>query len=216
MLTSITEQTLAEIRNPDFRTYASQYLQIEKQTIALISDFGLAFETPSAQNLKSKEALKTQLRNAGATFSNNNKSIHINWRSSACHACQTGVDSLTTFLSLKCNRDCYFCFNPNQENYAGYKETKKDAFAEIQALAPQQALRLKHIALTGGEPLIYKKETIDFFQKSHQQIPLAHQRLYTAGDALDEATAIKLAQVGLNEIRFSIKADDPPGKQKKY
>ncbi|HGV9233474.1 TPA: radical SAM protein [Providencia rettgeri] len=121
--------------------------------------------------------------------------------------CRTGEGSYTTFLSLKCHRDCYFCFNPNQENYQGYQQEMRDALGEIDAIA-EQGYPLTHIALTGGEPLLFRQESIEFFQAVQQKLPQAHSRLYTAGDPLDRNTALALAKAGLQEIRFSIKIDD--------
>ncbi|MEX6039645.1 radical SAM protein [Providencia hangzhouensis] len=83
----------------------------------------------------------------------------------------------------------------------------RDAIGEVDAIA-EQGYPLTHIALTGGEPLLFRQESIAFFQAVQQKLPLAHSRLYTAGDRLDRSTALALAKAGLQEIRFSIKIDD--------
>ena len=41
------------------------------------------------------------------------ESLFINFKSDACVACRMGVNTTTAYLSLRCNKDCYFCFNPN-------------------------------------------------------------------------------------------------------
>ncbi|MEQ5203969.1 radical SAM protein [Providencia rettgeri] len=206
MIYPITDRTISTVNNQKFKRYAIRYLDIEQQTQQAIIEYGLNFEAPFAQQHEI-EKLKLTIKNHGATFANNGKSIHCNWLSSACVQCRTGEGSYTTFLSLKCHRDCYFCFNPNQENYQGYQQEMRDALGEIDAIA-EQGYPLTHIALTGGEPLLFRQESIEFFQAVQQKLPQAHSRLYTAGDPLDRNTALALAKAGLQEIRFSIKIDD--------
>lgn len=206
MLYPITDSTLSTLKNDKFTRYAMRYLAIEEQTQSAISEYGLGFETPFSQQTKI-EQLKNELKTLGAVFANNGKSIHSGWLSSACVQCRTGEGSHTTFLSLKCHRDCYFCFNPNQENYDGFQREMRDAIGEVDAIA-EQSYPLSHIALTGGEPLLFRQESIEFFQRVQQKLPQVHTRLYTAGDPLDRNTALALAKAGLQEVRFSIKIDD--------
>ncbi len=106
--------------------------------------------------------------------------------------------SHTTFLSLKMPPRLLLCFNPNQENYHEFQEEMRDAIGEVDAIA-EQGYPLTHIALTGGEPLLFRQESIAFFQAVQQKLPLAHSRLYTAGDPLDRNTALALAKAGLQE-----------------
>ncbi|OAT54459.1 radical SAM protein [Providencia heimbachae] len=207
MIYPITDKTLAALNNEQFKRYAMRYLNIEQQTQQAIMAYGLRFESPFAQQKEISE-LHENVKVLGATFSNNGKSIHTKWLSSACIQCRTGEGSYTTFLSLKCHRDCYFCFNPNQENYDGFQQEMRDAKGEVEAIA-EEGYPLTHIALTGGEPLLFRQDSIAFFQAVQQKLPHVHTRLYTAGDPLDRTTALALAAAGLQEIRFSIKIDDP-------
>ena len=71
------------------------------------------------------------LRKTGAQVRNNEKSIYTNRISPSCVACQTGIGSLTFFVSLKCHRDCFYCFNPNQEEYDHYREQTRDTITEL-------------------------------------------------------------------------------------
>lgn len=198
------------IANPWLNRYVQRYADIERQTLQAIEGYGLTFNHDATLTQRA-DALKTRLAQAGAVIANNGKSISINWLSSACTACRTGEGSYTTFLSLKCHRDCYFCFNPNQQNYDHFQHQRRDARAEIVAFA-RDAVPLTHVALTGGEPLLHKDACIAFFTDLAHSYPQAHSRLYSAGDPLDSATASALRDAGLQEIRFSIKIDDPPHK----
>lgn len=213
MINNLTRDSLHQLNNPDFKRYAQRYADIEDQTLLAIERYGLRFNQDKAQ-LEQTQSLKKQLAEAGAVFANNGKSIHINWLSSACRACRTGEGSYTTFLSLKCHRDCYFCFNPNQENYDFYQHNQRDALDEIKQIV-QAEIPLTHIALTGGEPLLYRDESVSFFSRVKESLPEVHSRLYTAGDPLDRKTAERLRDAGLQEIRFSIKIDDSAEKREK-
>lgn len=213
MIYPLTEQHLSTYRNSTLQRYALRYLDIEKQTQQVIAQYGLTFEAPYRRQVQI-DALRCEVKALGAAFSNNGKSIHSKWLSGACVQCRTGEGSYTTFLSLKCHRDCYFCFNPNQENYDGYQHEMRDAIGEVNAIA-EEGYPLSHIALTGGEPLLFRQESIRFFETVQEKLPGVHTRLYTAGDPLDRNTALALAAAGLKEVRFSIKIDDPPEKLEK-
>jgi pyruvate formate-lyase activating enzyme-like uncharacterized protein len=213
MTVVICRDTLHCIHDPDFLRYARRYADIEEQTLAAIAEYGLPFAGDDAEQSET-ERLKKQLMQQGATVANNGKSIHINWLSPACERCRTGVASHTSFLSLKCHRDCYFCFNPNQQDYDYYLQHERDAYGELAQLL-DQGMPLDFAALTGGEPLLHKSQSIAFFQRLRQRQPEVHSRLYSAGDPLDRETAEQLQQAGLDEIRFSIKIDDSPRRQQK-
>ena len=43
-----------------------------------------------------------------------------------CKACAKGIGTATLFISFPCHRNCYFCFNPNQDNYEYYRKHKND------------------------------------------------------------------------------------------
>ncbi|MBS4191539.1 radical SAM protein [Bacillus sp. FJAT-49705] len=211
MIKKITKDSLYVIRNQLFLRYAQLFTNIESNTLVNIKAFGLPLE--HAQSSIEKTKLLTKLKNSGAHFRNNNKSIYINRFSSACEACQTGSDSYTTFLSMKCHRNCYFCFNENQDNYTHYLENQREATEELASLI-NNGYQLKHIALTGGEPLLFPNETIHFFQFAKKNSPESFTRLYTAGDLLTDDILKKLMEAGLKEIRFSIKMEDSTQKRK--
>jgi pyruvate formate-lyase activating enzyme-like uncharacterized protein len=117
------------------------------------------------------------------------------------------VTSSTFFVSLKCHRDCFYCFNPNQEEYEYYREHTRDVVGELDALHKSNPA-IRHLALTGGEPLLFKDETYRFFAHARQKFPAAHTRLYTCGDHIDVETLEKLHAADLDEIRFSIRMHD--------
>ncbi len=83
----------------------------------------------------------------------------------------------------------------------------RDVIGELDKLR-QTTPRMGHIALTGGEPLLHKDETVRFFEHTHELYPDAHTRLYTSGDHIDREILESLQKSGLKEIRFSIRMHD--------
>lgn len=211
MLTKITKDSLYIIKNPSFLRYAKLFTNIESDTLVNIKAFGLPLE--QAKNGNQNIELLEQLRESKAVFRNNNKSIYVNRISSACEACQTGSESYTTFLSMKCHRNCYFCFNENEDSYTHFLNNQRKATEELASLI-DNGYRLKQIALTGGEPLLFPEEAIQFFRFAKEKTPESYTRMYTAGDLLTEDILRELKEASLKEIRFSIKMEDSPQKIK--
>jgi hypothetical protein len=130
MITNIDSRILPSITNKALRDYAQIYITIYSDFLAQISQLGLEMEDPSDSEEK-REKLQ-QLRAMGATIRNAAKSVVINHLSPSCEACRTGKDSATFFISMRCHRDCFYCFNPNQENYEYYLDHPRDVVAELE------------------------------------------------------------------------------------
>jgi pyruvate formate-lyase activating enzyme-like uncharacterized protein len=205
MILDVTQSKLAGIRNPVLREYANIYIRIYQEFMDQVRGMGLEIEAEDPSSLVSQKM--AELRKKGAVLRNSDKSIYANRISPSCVACQTGIGSSTFFISLKCHRDCFFCFNPNQENYEYYLGHRRDLVAELDELRKTNP-RMSHLALTGGEPLLYKEETYRFFEHARRLYPNAHTRLYTSGDHIDRPTLEALQKSGLKEIRFSIRMQD--------
>lgn len=205
MILDVTESTLSKIRNPALREYANMYVQIYQDFMDQIRAMELEINGEDTTEAAAQKA--EILRKKGAVIRNNDKSIYINAISPSCVACQTGANSSTFFISLKCHRDCFYCFNPNQEDYEYYREHTRDVIAELDETRAKGSA-LGHVALTGGEPLLHKEETYRFFEHSNKLYPDAHTRLYTSGDHIDIPTLEALRESGLKEIRFSIRMHD--------
>ena len=189
------------ITNPVFRDYVQRYEQIRRQTDQAIEALGIPFANDS-------RSTEPKLSGTGAVVSRNqDKSHYLNWISPACVACQTGENSHTSFISFKCHKSCYFCFNQNQENFAEFQVRNHD---------PEMALKKEldrgktfdHIALTGGEPLLHPRQTASFFRFVNAESKETYTRLYTAGDLLTRSILAELYLADLDEIRFSVKQDE--------
>jgi pyruvate formate-lyase activating enzyme-like uncharacterized protein len=205
MIIGIDRETLPRIKNPTFSSYASVYVKIYEDFMAQLRQTGIEID-PQSYEKGTSERIE-RLRQKGAIHRNDDKSIYINRISPACVACQTGSGSITFFISLQCHRNCFYCFNPNQENYEYYSRNKRDCLQEL-GYIHANGLEVKHLALTGGEPLLHKKDAVEFFKYADARFPSAYKRLYTCGDHINEAMLQELENAHLDEIRFSIRIQD--------
>jgi len=202
-----TMNMLDSIQNEVYREYAAAYKNIYDSFTQEVETVGLPFNKTPEQAQKA-QSLREELSRLGVVSRSEGASLVYQRISPACIACRQGVGSVTECISLHCHRHCYFCFNPNQEDFEKYHLAKKDWKAELEAEARDGDLLC--IALTGGEPLLHKDDAVEFFEYCSGRFKTAHKRLYTSGDLLDDETMTRLAKAGLSEIRLSIKMEDPP------
>ena len=125
MLQEITKTTLTQIKNPVFREYAAMYLDIYDSFQQDVENFGLPFHRGQEDEQETK-ALLTELKQLGVVSRCQDASLFYNRISPACEACKKGVGTMTSYLSFGCHRRCYFCFNPNQDNYEAFQNKKRD------------------------------------------------------------------------------------------
>ena len=127
--------------------------------------------------------------------------------SPGCRLCGEGHWSCL-FVNNICNCKCFYCPTPqvdtsipetqgitfdNPENYIGY--IKKFGF--------------KGVGLSGGEPLLTFDTTLDFLSKIKKELgDLVYVWMYTNGTLLDKKNVTKLAESGLDEIRFDLTATE--------
>ena len=202
----LNHENLTAIRNPAFRQYAENSLAVYDDFVRQVEQFGLPFAPRREAEL---QAARERLSALGVKRCNEGAALVWGERCGACEACRTGVDSYTGIISLMCHRNCFFCFNPNQENYEGYSHAKKDWEKELRQVHRRQP-DLRYVALTGGEPLLHKAEAAEYFRTARSFWPEASLRLYTSGDLLEKETAAALRDAGVEEIRFSLKLEDTP------
>lgn len=204
MIIDIKQETLTKINNPYFLADAERYLHIFNEFKDSISKTGMEIDARS-YSVDVQDKI-TQLQQKGAHVRNTDKSIYINNISPACVACQTGVGAETGYISLLCNRDCYYCFNENQQDYDIFTESKTNYIQYINR-AHQLFGNLVSVGLTGGEPLLFMEDTIKYFTHVGKIAPDAYTRLYTCGDDISKEVLESLQTVNLDEIRFSIKVE---------
>lgn len=195
--------------HPTLSAYLGEYDAIEREWMDEMASRGIEF-APRGRDADAVAKSRARLAEKGARFLNGGASISVGRLSSACAACVGDRGSKTFYLSLACNRSCYFCFNRNQQHYERDLRLKEGWRQEVREYL-DAPVAPTHAALTGGEPLLHKDEALSFFRAIHGERPEVHLRLYTAGDFLDEATALALRDAGLQELRLSVKLDEGEG-----
>ncbi len=199
--------------NEALRAALEQYDAVGKRYVRELEKRGLEFE-PAYAAQKEIRNLREQLRARGVTFRNAQASLSVGFLSPACVECTGNRGSETFSTTFKCHRDCYFCFNRNVADYDKFVR-EGCPWEENLERSSAENIELACIGLTGGEPLLDFENTIRFFERVGATFPQAHKRMYTAGDLLTESMAERLRDVGLDEIRFSIKNDDSPEMQQR-
>ncbi len=183
------------------------YRSIEEDYRAAVEATGVTFAPEDRQRAERARLLEALLAR-GARVRNGGASVVVGPLSEGCVACTGNCVSRSFALTNNCHRDCFFCFNPNQEEFAYYCEHPFPWRRQLEELAAE-AQSPRCVALTGGEPLLMPEETVAFFAYAKELFPQAHLRLYTSGDLLTQELLEELKAAGLDEIRFSVKHDDP-------
>lgn len=188
----------------DFQRYRSLYERNEADFYDAVEDYGLPFESCETQprDLRCTMQGEWQCRNCSA-------SLVRGWLSPACERCRTGENMESFFISLSCPKQCWFCFNDNQEDADFHRHHRRDVASELRQ-AYEDGRHLDFIALTGGEPCLFPDDVASALREARKRFPESHLRLYTSGAGADEAIMDEFVQAGLNEVRFSIKLDDGP------
>lgn len=204
MVENLASNNLESLVNRSLREYAERYAAIERSFREGAERFGLNFaEGSSDDSVKADDAPGG---NPALRVCNDGKSAYTTWRSSACDACQFGVGTETFVLTLQCPHRCFFCFNPNQADFDERQPVARDVCRQLEGRAEQGA-SFTHVAITGGEPLLFPEESIAFVRRAKELFPGVHVRLYTSGFGATDDVLRRLANAGLDEIRFSIKTD---------
>lgn len=199
--------------NAALETALKDYAAVGERYVKALEEKGLVFTELGAGAARRAE-LREELRRRGVTFRNAGASLSVGFLSKACVEC-TGADGSETFsTTFKCHRDCYFCFNHNQPDYEKFFR-EGCPWEEGLARSARENATLACVGLTGGEPLLNLDDSIRFLERAGELFPGAHKRMYTSGDLLTEEGAVRLRDAGLDEIRFSVKDDDPESIQSK-
>ena len=192
-----------------------EYARGGKRYLDALAGKGIVFADAGASQERI-DVLRSQLRAKGAQFKNAGASIVWGWQSKACVECTGNHGSETFSTTFKCHRDCYFCFNYNVADYDKFVREGcpwREGLEDAERRYGHDGLAA--LGLTGGEPLLVLDDSIALLEEAGRRFPSAHKRMYTSGDLLTEEGAKRLAGAGLDEIRFSVKQDDPVERQER-
>ncbi|MBU4118064.1 MAG: radical SAM protein, partial [Proteobacteria bacterium] len=127
--------------------------------------------------------------------------------SPGCRICGEGHWSCL-FVNNRCNCSCFYC--PTSQVDTSIPETQGITFDKPENYIEYiKKFGFKGIGLSGGEPLLTFGTTLDFLSKIKKALgDSVYVWMYTNGTLLDEEKAIKLAEAGLDEIRFDLAATE--------
>lgn len=205
MVYTITKENIDQIQNEGLKKDALRYIEQYSRFLDYIKESGA--EISNVDYAEKEYELLKKLEEKGAKICNSGKSVVINAISPSCEHCHTGMGSATYILTLKCNRDCFFCTNKNQADYAEGVNKVYDIISEFKTHLGYYK-KMKSVAITGGEPLLYPEKCIEFIKEVKKADKTIQTRIYTNGDLVTEEMLQSLKDVGLDEIRFGLKPDD--------
>ncbi len=208
-------ESLAFRENPALDKALGLYRSIEDDYVRSIEATGVKFALRDEKRAEAQD-LRARLEKAGARIRNGGASVSVGFLSRGCVACTGSCVSCTFAISNNCHRDCFFCFNPNEKDFAYYCEHQFPWREKLEGLAREGSTPVC-LALSGGEPMLYPDEACAYFECARNLFPGVHTRLYTSGDLLNAALLDRLRDSGLDEIRFSVKqSDEPEGQEKLF
>jgi pyruvate formate-lyase activating enzyme-like uncharacterized protein len=125
--------------------------------------------------------------------------------SPGCELCGSGEWSCL-FINGICNGGCFFC--PAEQRKTGEPMTHGLRFSRPRDyLDYLERFGFRGMSISGGEPLMTFERTLQFVTAVKRRLGRRiHLWLYTNGRLVDPEKLRRLAEAGLDEIRFNIKA----------
>ena len=123
--------------------------------------------------------------------------------SPGCQTCQNGTWDCT-FITMGCNLKCSFCCSPLNIPLDYHGSAFGDEPEEI--LRNQAKTEISGISFSGGEVFTQRERLFDWIEIFRQARPDAYLWLYTNGVLITDDDLSRLAQSGIDEVRFNLAA----------
>jgi pyruvate formate-lyase activating enzyme-like uncharacterized protein len=149
-------------------------------------------------------ALLEALRRGGIKGSVERRTLYTRRLPPGCRGCLGGKGT-NAFVTGKCTRDCFFCFN---------QKPRKDELVVhgIRLAEPEEAPEivrrygLRSVGVSGGEPTL-RPERLLRLVRALRTLPFRVRiDLYTNGDRLSDELLSQLKDAGLDALRFNLVA----------
>lgn len=122
-----------------------------------------------------------------------------------CRPCLEGRGS-NLCLTTRCNRDCFFCFNP-KPRADGISAHGRPAATPEDAAALLQGTGVASVGLSGGEPLLNPGLALETARALRARFgPALRIDLYTNGDLLTAPLLAELRLAGVSGLRINLAA----------
>ena len=129
--------------------------------------------------------------------------VYLGKLSPGCRACKDGAWDCV-FTTMRCNLDCAFCYSPHAipRDYAG------SAFGSTpdEIAANHARTHITGISFSGGEPFVDPQGLFDWVAALTDRRPEAYTWVYTNGLLAIDGHLRRLAELGIDEIRFNTAA----------
>ena len=115
-------------------------------------------------------------------------------------------EKLVLFVTGLCPRSCYFCPISDQKYQHDIIFANERSVQEIQdVITEAKTMDAKGAGITGGDPLMRLDRTCEYIKALKQEFgPSFHIHLYTSLNLVTKEYLQKLANAGLDEIRFHL------------
>lgn len=178
----------------------------ERYALGLARKEGLRPEERPEESRRRRELLLLELARLGVQGCPLRRTLTTTGRLPAgCRPCLEGRGS-NLCLTTRCNRDCFFCFNPTPRadgmSVHGRPAGTAEEAAEILA-----SLDVASVGLSGGEPLLDPDLVLRLARSLKARFgPALRVDLYTNGDFLTRPILAALRQAGVDALRVNLAA----------
>lgn len=186
------ESSLSDMAAVNLKEYGDEYSRLR---------FACGKEAEDAEARRAD--LLEKLAAAGATSRCLDTKFHSGLLSPGCETCMAGKWSCL-FVNGLCNGRCFFC--PTPQNSKSEPATNNLRFANPQDYLDYVAhFGFAGVSISGGEPLATFDRTLTYVSKLKRRFGGGiHLWMYTNGILATEERIGRLAEAGLDEIRFNI------------
>lgn len=131
------------------------------------------------------------------------EALFLGQLSPGCRACKDGTWDCI-FTTMGCNLDCEFCYSPHAipRDYAG----STFGASPEQIAANHARTHITGISFSGGEPFADSPKLFEWTAWFKNRHPDKYYWVYTNGLLANEGNLRRLAELGIDEIRFNLAA----------
>lgn len=148
-------------------------------------------------------AKAVRARVPAAHIENGGEALFLNRLSPGCRACKNGEWDCV-FVTMACNLDCEFCWRPDMP---GPSHLGSALSAGRDGLPAQYArTRVSGVSFSGGDPFMAPADLFDWVSWFASRYPNLYYWVYTNGVLAGDDHVARLADLGVNEIRFNMAA----------
>lgn len=134
---------------------------------------------------------------------NNGETVYLGNLSPGCAACKAGLWDCI-LVTMRCNLDCDFCLRPRDMALPSmYTVLGEDLSTLCDRL---RRAGISGISFSGGEPFLAPEQVLEWLSTLRKEFPRMYIWAYTNGLTLSTLLLEKLAEAGLNELRFNMAA----------